>query len=89
MFKDDPYCASALLVNIVFFYLSGMTYAFLTRTFLTNPGYLPKWLKVPKIEIGAEPKNLVRVYNLRHWIANKIHLHDEFLEPADGIDMDG
>ena len=57
-----------------------MTYIHLTRTFITNPGYLPSWLKIPALNARREqPVNLVRVYNMRFWMANKIHNFEEFL----------
>ena len=57
-----------------------MTYIHLTRTFIANPGYLPSWLKIPALNARREqPVNLVRVYNMRFWMANKIHNFEEFL----------
>ena len=45
-----------------------------------NPGYLPTWLKIPPLNARSEhPVNLVRVYNMRFWLANKIHNFEEFL----------
>lgn len=57
-----------------------MTYLHLSRTFITNSGYLPAWLKIPQLNARREqPVNLVRVYNMRFWMANKIHSFEEFL----------
>ena len=69
-----------MIVRIIFCYFSMMTYIHLTRTFITNPGYLPSWLKLPALNARSEqPVNLVRVYNMRFWMANKIHNFEEFL----------
>ena len=87
--KDDPYCIQALLYRLVFGYFSGMTYAFLTMTYLRNPGYLPKWLRAPvALDPEADPLQLVRVYNLRLWLANGIYSFEEYLQKsADGADI--
>ena len=73
----------ALLIQGLFLYFSSFTYLFLTKTFLTNPGYLPRWLKVPMSQDGTAPYRVVRVYNMRFWMANKIHSFEEFLTPSD------
>ena len=80
----DSYSVSAIACRLAFCYFSGMTYAFLTRTYLMNPGYLPKWLRTPiALDAGtdaAQACKLVRVYNLRLWVANKLHSFDEFIQ---------
>lgn len=60
-----------------------MTNIFLIRTFIANPGYLPKWLKTPLNSQREPPVNLVRVYNMRFWMANKIHSFEEFVQPIE------
>jgi len=60
-----------------------MTYVFLTRTFLTNPGYLPQWLRDRTLEDHDEIDRILRVYNMRLWAANKIYSFEEFVEKAD------
>ena len=59
-----------------------MTLVFQIRTYITNPGYLPKWLKTPLNQNGMVPEQLVRIYNARFWIANRIYMFDEFIAPA-------
>jgi len=57
-----------------------MTYAFLTMTFLKNPGYLPKWLRVPVIDAKIHPARLIRLFNLRLWVSNNIYKFEELME---------
>ena len=59
-----------------------MTLVFLTRTFIANPGYLPSWLKTPLTSNREPPINLVRIYNMRFWTANKIYSFEKFAEPG-------
>ena len=80
LYKDEPYCVGAIFVKLCFYYLIFMSYAFLTLTFMLNPGYLPRWLRVPTIDPGSDPKRLLRIYNARLWVANKILSFDEFIE---------
>ena len=81
-FKDNLHSPQAILCRILFGYFSAMTFAFLTMTYLKNPGYLPKWLKAPvALDPVGEPLKLVRVYNLRMWVANGIHSFDELVQP--------
>lgn len=54
-----------------------MTFAFLTRTFIANPGYLPSYLKTPLVQDKFAPLRLIRIYNVRFWQRNKIHSFDE------------
>ena len=49
-----------------------MTYAYLTKTFMLNPGYLPSWLCAPTIDADCDTNRLLRILNLRLWVANKI-----------------
>ena len=78
---DQQFSFGALLVQMIFIYFSSMTYIHLTRAFLANPGYLPKWLKVPMNINGEAPTDIVRIYNMRFWMANKIYMFDEFIKP--------
>ena len=55
-----------------------MTYVFLFRTFSVNPGYLPSWLKVPVTSEGLSPMNVVRIYNMRTWMANGVYKFEQF-----------
>ena len=71
------------IIRVFFIYFSTMTFLFIFKTFFANPGYLPSWLKHPLNSNREPPNNLVRVYNMRFWMANKIHSFEEFLAPAD------
>ena len=59
-----------------------MTYIFLARAYLANPGFVPLWLKTPLNANREAPLNLVRIYNMRFWMANRIHSFEEFVEHA-------
>ena len=83
MFKGESFCITALFIRLIFLYFATMTYVHLTLAFLTNPGYLPQWLKHPLDHNNKAPEALLRIYNLRLWMANKIHTFEEFLEPDD------
>ena len=74
---------AALVIRTTFLYFSTMTYVFLFKTFITNPGYLPSWLKVPVTQEGYTPTRVVRIYNMRFWMANKIYSFEEFAELPD------
>ena len=78
---DQQFSFSAILMQMIFIYFSSMTYIHLTRAFLANPGYLPNWLKVPMNANGEAPTDIVRIYNMRFWMANKIYMFDEFIKP--------
>lgn len=83
LYVDEPYCAGAIICRIIFCFFIVMTYIFLTLTFFLNPGYLPKWLRAPAIDPTAQPLRLLRVFNLRLLLANKIITCEEFLERDD------
>ena len=83
LFKGESWCVTALLIRAVFAYFSGMSMIMLTKTYLANPGYLPLWLKTPLDHNRQAPVNLVRIYNLRFWIANKIYDFEEFIAPVE------
>ena len=87
LFKEDPYCFTAIMIRVIFSYFAGMTYLYLTMTFLTNPGYLPRWLRDINIDPTTDPYRTLRIYNMRVWIANKLYLFEEFLEKEDGISL--
>ena len=61
-----------------------MTYIHLSLAFFSNPGYIPKWLKVPMNSQREAPLDLVRIYNMRFWMANNIYSFDEFIKPESG-----
>ena len=86
MFKGQSFCFTALLIRLVFIYFATMTYIHLTLAFISNPGYLPKWLKAPPTLNEKAHEAQLRIYNLRIWMANKIHTFEEFLEPSDEED---
>ena len=60
-----------------------MTFIFLFRTFSVNPGYLPSWLKHPVTAEGLSPMNVVRIYNMRTWMANGIYNFEQFKPDSD------
>ena len=66
----------AYFLRIVFVYASTCTYLFLFRTFAVNPGYIPQWLKLTKNSDGTGPVRVVRIYNMRTWMANGIYSFD-------------
>ena len=72
-----------LLLRLVFTYFSSGTFIHLTRAFISNPGYLPAWLKTPLNSRREAPLALVRVYNMRFWMANGIYNFEEFIAPDD------
>ena len=53
-------------------YFSGMTFVFLFRTYASNPGFMPKWLKVANASADNPPTKLLRIYNFRTWMASQI-----------------
>ena len=61
------------LLRVFFLYFSGMTYVFLFITFSVNPGYLPAWMKLSVTSEGLAPMSIIRIYNMRTWIANGIY----------------
>ena len=66
-----------------------MTYVFILKTFFTNPGYLPEWLKTPMTADRQPPLEIVRIYNLRFWRANRIYSFEEFVTSEDdNIEID-
>ena len=68
-----------------------MTFLFIFKTFLTNPGYLPEWLKTPLTADKQVPHELLRIYNLRFWRANRIYSFEEFVvndEEDNNIEID-
>ena len=65
--------AFAYLVRGMFLYFSVMTYVFLFKTWMLNPGYLPKWLTDETVQNRPE---LLRIYNMRTWMANNIYDFD-------------
>ena len=85
LYKEEPYCIGAIICRIIFCYFSGMTYVFLTKTFLTNPGYLPRWLRTPITDPGSDHYRVLRVYNMRVWVANKLYTFEEFVEKPEGL----
>ena len=54
------------------------TYVYIFITFTVNPGYLPAKYKTPKTSKGYAPCALLRIYNMRLWMANDIYTFDEF-----------
>ena len=44
MYKNEGSDMKALAIRLCFLYFSTMTYVFLLRAYITNPGYLPSWL---------------------------------------------
>ena len=76
-----------ILIRLTFAYFSIMTYVFIGLTFTVNPGYLPKWFKTPPTSEGYAPIQLLRIYNMRTWMANDIKSFDEFGPSADDIEI--
>ena len=66
------------LAALWYCYWMGMTYYFLFKACFRNPGYLPEWLKEPLIDNQFAPENLVRIYNMRTWMANGIYSFDKY-----------
>jgi len=83
IYVNEGSTLTVLAIRACFLYFSTMTYVFLLRTFITNPGYVPSWLKTPLTSEALAPMNLVRIYNMRFWMANKIHSFDEFADQPD------
>ena len=71
------------LLRVLFLYFSGMTYVFLFVTFTVNPGYIPNFLKLPVTNKGLAPMRIVRIYNMRTWLANGIYKFEQFAPNSD------
>ena len=61
-------------------YENAICYLFMFRVYISNPGYIPSWLKHPKTDEGLAPCNVLRIYNMRTWMANGIYSYDEFAD---------
>ena len=79
---------AAYLLRGVFLYFSTMTYVHLARAYVTNPGYLPEWLKTPCTNEGLAPVQLLRIYNMRTWMANGIYTFEEFADQGALADLE-
>ena len=61
-----------------FLYWMSTTYFFLIKACLRNPGFLPEWLKEPLVDGKFSPQNLLRIYNMRTWMANGIYSFEKY-----------
>ena len=62
----------AQLVWITFLVSSHMCMIFLVKTWLKNPGFLPRYFETPLTSENLSPMRLIRIYNMRTWAANNI-----------------
>ena len=53
-----------------------MTYAHLVTCLISDPGYIPEWLKAPLKPEKLAPLELVRLYNMRSFESNDIYSFD-------------
>lgn len=84
-FKDNQLCFLSIFLHVTFTYFSGMTYLHLTRCLLSDPGYIPTYLKAPlKMPEKLAPAELVRIYNMRAFEHNNIYSFDNLLARTTG-----
>ena len=81
-FKDEGMSVVALAIKGAFLYFSTMTYLFIIKAFISNPGYLPEWLKLP-LSANETPHDIIRVYNMRFWRSCGIYEFEEFVASGD------
>ena len=72
----------SIILRLLFGYFSLMTYVFIIKTLISDPGYVPDVFKVPARADKMAPLELVRIYNMRSWIKNGIHDFQKDLESA-------
>jgi len=82
-FKNDENKMLKIFLQCLFSYFSLMTYIHLAVTLVMDPGYLPEWLKAPLKQDKKAPMELVRIYNIRLWKANKIKDFESFFEDVE------
>ena len=65
---------------VLFLYCVSMTLWYLYLANQTCPGYLSADFKTPLTEKGLAPVQIIRLYNMRHWLANEIYTFEEYCE---------
>ena len=89
-FKDDHLNILAIFLRVTFTYFSIQTYLHLGRCFLSDPGYVPDWLKAPlKMPEKLAPLELVRLYNMRAFESNNIYSFDNLDSRRNNGDVGG
>ena len=68
------------LLYPLWIYIEIMIMYTLYIAYITEAGYVPKEFAVPLDAQGLAPIKLLRVYNLRNWLANGIYNFDEICE---------
>ena len=62
-----------------------MSYVFIVRILTSDPGYLDPKYEHPLVADGMAPLNQLRVYNLRHYQANKLFYEDQDEEASPSL----
>ena len=75
--EEDPTWQGYAIRIVVSYYIT-MTYVFILECFVASPGYLPKWLKANLTSDSKAPMSLIRIYDMRFWMRNKIYSFEEF-----------
>ena len=76
-FRGNHFSFLSILIRVSFTYFSTMTYAHLLMCLLSDPGYIPEFLKAPlKMPEKLAPLELVRLYNMRSFENNNIYSFD-------------
>ena len=70
----------AQLIWVTFLISSHMCMIFHVKTWLKNPGFLPRYFETPLSGEGLSPMKLIRIYNMRTWKANAIFDFEKCLD---------
>lgn len=69
-----------LIVYPIWSFCIVTTLVYLIISWKTVPGYLPNEFKTPLTEEGFAPVPLLRLYNMRSWLANGLYTFDELCD---------